>query len=39
MGNEVDREPFRDLMNPDAADEEPGDDPGVLRDNNQGVLT
>jgi hypothetical protein len=39
MGNEVARERFRDIMNPAAADEKLDDDPGELRDKNQGALT
>jgi hypothetical protein len=39
MGNEVDREPFRDIMNPATADEELDDDPVESRDKNQFALT
>jgi hypothetical protein len=39
MGNELAKERFRDIMNPDAADEELDDGPGELRDKNQDTLT
>lgn len=39
MGNETARERFRDIMNPDAADEKVDNEPEGSREKNQGTLT